>query len=289
MITKKENTTNLRFIRKLQSIGLHFLVLFVVSVVAFPMFWMIMTSFKGPQTLYEYPPTLFPTEWTFGNYRELFAVTNFATYFKNSVIVASGATGFSLIIGSLGAYSLSRFRYRGISTFSKVVLLAYMLPTSLIVIPIYGYVVSVGLADSLSALIISNTAFTLPFTLWLMRSYFNAIPLSLEESAMIDGCSRIQALFRITMPIALPGLISVGVFSFVHAWNEFLFALVFTSSEMNKTLPIGLATWVGQDNISSWGMLLASSVLVTLPVLGVYTIVQKKLVVGLSDGGVKGE
>ena len=164
-----------------------------------------------------------------------------------------------------------------------------MLPEVLIVLPLYIYVVKLGMADTLISLIIANTAFTLPLALWFMRSYFNAIPVSLEESAMIDGCTRLGAMMRVTVPLALPGIISVGVFSFNHAWNEFLFALVFVSSETNKTLPLGLATWIGQDNIYSWGMLLAGAVLVTVPVILFYLLVQRKLVVGLADGGAKGE
>lgn len=164
-----------------------------------------------------------------------------------------------------------------------------MLPEVLIVLPLYIYVVDLGLADTLVSLVIANTAFTLPLTLWFMRSYFNAIPVSLEESAMIDGCTRFQAVRRITVPLALPGIVSVGVFSFNHAWNEFLFALVFISSEQKKTLPLGLATWIGQDNLYSWGMLLASAVLVTIPVALFYLMVQSKLTAGMIDGANKGE
>jgi ABC-type glycerol-3-phosphate transport system permease component len=268
---------------------LYLLVLTAVSVVGFPLLWMVLCSFKPGGELYAVPPTLLPQTWTLQNYRDLFQQTNFITYFANSLIVAGGATLLSLIIGGLGAYSLSRFKFFGISWFSNAALVCYMLPEVLIVLPLYIYVLKLGLADTLLALIIANTAFTLPLALWFMRSYFNAIPVSLEESAMIDGCTRLQAMMRITVPLALPGIISVGVFSFNHAWNEFLFALVFTSSERNKTLPLGLATWIGQDNIYSWGMLLAGAVLVTIPVVLFYLLVQRKLVVGLSDGGTKGE
>jgi ABC-type glycerol-3-phosphate transport system permease component len=164
-----------------------------------------------------------------------------------------------------------------------------MLPEVLIVLPLYIYVVQLGMADTLIALIVANTAFTLPLTLWFMRSYYNAIPAGLEEAAMVDGCTRLGAMWRVTIPLAIPGIVSVGVFSFNSAWNEFLFALVFTSSERNKVLPLGLATWIGQDNIYSWGMLLAGAVLVTIPVVLFYLLVQKKLVVGLAEGGTKGE
>lgn len=268
---------------------LYLLVLTAVSVVGFPLFWMVLCSFKPGGELYAVPPTILPNEWTLQNYRDLFVQTNFLTYFANSLIVAGGATVLSLVIGGLGAYSLSRFKFFGIAAFSNMVLICYMLPEVLIVLPLYIYVVKLGLADTLISLIIANTAFTLPLALWFMRSYFNAIPVSLEESAMIDGCTRLQAMMRITVPLALPGIISVGVFSFNHAWNEFLFALVFTSSERNKTLPLGLATWIGQDNIYSWGMLLAGAVLVTIPVVLFYLLVQRKLVVGLSEGGSKGD
>lgn len=270
-------------------IMIYLLVLTAVSVIGFPLFWMVISSFKPGPELYVSPPTFLPETWTLQNYRDLFVQTNFAIYFMNSLIVAASATVLSLVIGGLGAYSLSRFNFFGISGFARVALLCYMLPEVLIVLPLYIYVIQLGLADTLLALILANTAFTLPLALWFMRSYFNAIPVSLEESAMVDGCTRFGAMWRITVPLAVPGLVSVGVFSFNHAWNEFLFALVFTSSETKKVLPLGLATWIGQDNIYSWGMLLAGAVLITIPVMAFYLLVQRKLVVGLTEGGAKGE
>jgi ABC-type glycerol-3-phosphate transport system permease component len=219
------------------------------SVMGFPLLWMLISSFKPPPELYQSPPSFLPQQWTLANYRDLFIQTEFARYFVNSLIVASGATVFSLIIGGLGAYSVSRFDLFSTRLFSRFSLIAYMLPEVLLVIPLYFFVVKVGLADTLVALIIANTAFTLPLTIWFMRAYFNAIPVSLEESAMIDGCSRIQALWKVVVPLAVPGLVSVGVFAFNSAWNDFLFALVFVSSETKKTLPLGLSTWIGQDYI----------------------------------------
>jgi len=267
---------------------IYMLALTMVTVVGFPLFWMVISSFKLPNEMYLFPPNFLPAEWTLQNYSDLFTQTSFGLYFLNSLIVSVGATSLSLVIGGLGAYSISRFRFFGIAGFSRITMLCYMLPEVLIVIPLYIYVVELGMADTLFALIIGNTAFTLPLTLWYMKSYFNAIPASLEESAMIDGCTRLQAFRKITLPLALPGLIATGMFSFNHAWNEFLFALVFTSSESNKVLSLGLATWIGQDNIYSWGMLMASAVLVAIPVMLFYLLVQRKLVTGLADGGAKG-
>lgn len=268
---------------------LYMTVIAVVTVMGFPLYWMVISSFKPPVELYKIPPGLVPDRWTLENYAQLFQQTNFLTYFWNSVVVAVGATILSLVIGCLGAYSLSRFRFKGLAAFSLATLACYMLPEVLLVIPLYIYVVNLGLANSLLSLIIANTAFTLPLTLWFMRSYFATIPASLEESAMIDGCTRFQAMRRVTLPLVLPGIVSVGVFSFNHAWNEFLFALVFTSSESTKVLSLGLSTWIAADNLYSWGMLLAAAVLVTIPVVIFYAIVQRRLIGGLSEGGVKGE
>ena len=270
-------------------IMLYLLAFTAMSVVGFPLFWMLISSFKTAGELYVSPPTFLPQTWTLDNYVLLFTQTNFPTYFLNSLIVAAGATLLSLIIGGLGAYSLSRFSFFGIQGFARVALICYMLPEVLLVLPLYIYVIELGLADTLLSLVVANTAFTLPLALWFMRSYYNAIPVSLEESAMVDGCTRLGALWRVTAPLAVPGLVSVGVFSFNHAWNEFLFALVFTSSETRKVLPLGLATWIGQDAIYSWGMLLAGAVLITAPVIVFYLLVQKRLTVGLTEGGAKGE
>lgn len=272
--------------RKL-SFGL--LVVLSCTLVGFPLFWMVISSLKSTPEFYLRPPTFLPNEWTLQHYRDLFSQTSFGTYFVNSLIVALGATALSLLVGGVGAYALSRFNYRAIVVFSKLTLLSYMLPEVLIVIPLYVFIVDLGLADTLASLIVSNMAFTLPLTLWYMRAYFNAIPVTLEESAMVDGCTRLQALRRVVLPLALPGLVSTGVFAFNHAWNEFLFALVFTSSERNKVLTLGLATWIGQDAIYSWGMLLAAAVMITIPVLLFYLLVQRQLVVGLTGGSTKGE
>lgn len=270
-------------------IMLYLLVLAAISVVGFPLLWMVLCSFKTSGELYALPSTFLPHQWTLQNYHDLFVQTNFPIYFMNSLIVAGGTTLLSLFVGGLGAYSLARFNFFGIAAFARIALLCYMLPEVLIVLPLYIYVVKFGLADTLVSLIVANTAFTLPLTLWFMRSYYNAISPGLEEAAMVDGCTRFGALRRVTIPLALPGIVSVGVFSFNHAWNEFLFALVFTSSEHNKVLSVGLATWIGQDNIYSWGMLLAGAVLITIPVVLFYLLVQRKLVVGLAEGGTKGD
>ena len=269
-------------------IMLYSAVIVSICVVCFPMLYIFVSSFKPGSELVQVPPTLFPGEWTLDNYRELFRQQDFMTYFKNSVLLAVIATLLSIILGSVGAYALSRFNFRPIQIFGQLSLLSYMLPEVLIVIPLYVYVANFGLADTLTSLVLANICFTLPLTLWFMKSYFAAIPIALEESAMIDGNTRLQAFRKVTLPLALPGLVSVGIFSFNHTWNEFIFALVFISSDGKSVLPLALVRWMGQDTIHDWGAMIAASVIIIIPTLVFFMIIQKKLISGMASGGVKG-
>jgi ABC-type glycerol-3-phosphate transport system permease component len=262
-------------------------VVLIVAIVAFPLFWMIASSFKPRTELYAFPPTFFPAIPTFANYIELLTKTSFSTYFKNSLIVAAGATILSMVIGSLGGYALSRFRYPGFRAFSLLTLLAYMLPSIMLVIPLYVTIGNLGLVDTLESLIITNTTFTLPFALWLMRAYFATIPIELEEAAMIDGATRFQAILKVIIPLGLPGIVSTSIFAFTHSWNEYLYALVFIHSDSLRTLPPGMGTFIQMDSVYQWGVLMAGSVLITIPVLIFYMLVQRNLVSGLTEGGVK--
>jgi ABC-type glycerol-3-phosphate transport system permease component len=274
-------------VRSIGRIYLYVSVGLMIVLVAFPLFWMIGSSFKPKTELYAFPPTFFPTAFTFDNYIELLTKTSFLSYFKNSLIVAGGSTLLSMLIGSFGGYALSRFRFRGFSIFARVTLLAYMLPSIMLVIPLYVLMGDLGLVDTLQGLIITNTTFTLPFTLWLLRSYFSTIPVELEEAAMIDGCTRFQALWKLILPLALPGIIATSIFAFTSSWNEFLYSLVFIHSDSLRTLPPGMATFIKTDTVYQWGVLMAAAVLITVPVLVFYMIIQRNLVVGLTEGGVK--
>lgn len=263
------------------------LVLTAVCVIGFPLFWMIVSSFKSAGELYAIPPAMVPQTISLANFETLFLQTRFADYFVNSLIVAGGTTIASLTIGGIAGYTLSRFGFFGLAAFSIASLFCYMLPEALVVIPLYVFAVKFGLADTLIGLIIANTAFTLPLVIWFMRSYFLTVPVSFEESAMIDGCSRWKAFRKVTLPLAWPGFVSVGMLCFNNAWNEYLLSLVLISSDRNKTLPLGLATWIGQDSLYSWGMLLAGAVLLTLFSVLVYLVAQRSLTSGLTHGGTK--
>jgi ABC-type glycerol-3-phosphate transport system permease component len=261
----------------------------IVFVVAFPLFWMISTSFKSKTEIYVSPPTLLPTMWTLQNYIDLFWITKFGTYYRNSIIVASSATLLSISVGSLAAYSLSRFRFLGFALYLRLILFTYMMPSIFLMIPLYILAVQVGLQDTLLGLIIANSTSALPFTIWLLRSYFRTIPIELEEAAMIDGCGRFTAFSKVVLPLALPGIIATSLFAFTAAWNEFLYALVFINTDDRRTLPVGLLSWVGKGDsqMDVWSMLLAAAVLTTAPVLVFYGLVQRHLVVDLSAGGTK--
>ena len=261
----------------------------VVFIVAFPLFWMVSNSFKPKTEIYVQPPTLLPMVWTLQNYLDLFALTKFGYYYRNSIIVATCATLLSISVGSLAAYALTRFRLLGFSLYLRVILFTYMLPSVLLMIPLYILAVDVGLQDTLLALIIANSTGALPFTIWLLRSYFATIPVELEEAAMIDGCGRLQAFTRVVLPIAIPGIIATSLFAFTSAWNEFLYALVFINTDELRTLPVGINSWIGgaDGQMDVWSMLLAGAVLTTAPVLVFYGLIQRHLVVDLSAGGTK--
>jgi ABC-type glycerol-3-phosphate transport system permease component len=268
---------------------MYLLMALIVFVVAFPLFWMISTSFKPKTEIYVTPPTLLPMVWTFQNYVDLFWITKFGYYYRNSIIVASGATLIAISAGSLAAYSLSRFKFLGFSLFLRMILFTYMLPSVMLMIPLYILAVDVGLQDTLIGLIIANSTSALPFTIWLLRSYFATIPIELEEAAMIDGSGRFGAFYRVVLPLALPGIIATSLFAFTAAWNEFLYALVFINTDELRTLPVGLNSWIGggDSQMDVWSMLLAAAVLTTAPVLVFYGLVQRHLVVDLSAGGTK--
>jgi multiple sugar transport system permease protein len=284
-----DDNARARVARVLGRAFLYLLMALIVFVVAFPLFWMISTSFKPKTEIYVTPPTLLPMTWTLQNYVDLFWITKFGYYYRNSIIVAVCATLLAITVGSLAAYSLSRFKFLGFALYLRIILFTYMLPSVLLMIPLYVLAVDVGLQDTLLGLIIANSTSALPFTIWLLRSYFATIPVELEEAAMIDGSGRFGAFRRVVLPLALPGIIATGLFAFTAAWNEFLYALVFINTDDLRTLPVGLNSWIGggDSQMDVWSMLLAAAVLTTAPVLVFYGLVQRHLVVDLSAGGTK--
>src|SRR5690625_3655936 len=214
----------------------------VAFVSSFPLIWMISSALKPYEESFSIPPTLLPKAPTFGNFVELFQVTNFGKYFINSTFIAVGATIIAVILSAMSGYALSRSDSWLSKWFGRFVLFTYIFPPILMLIPLYMLVTKLGLMDSRVGLMLIYITFTLPFTIWLIRAFFDAIPLSLEEAAIVDGASSFQVYWKIVLPMVRPGIISTAIFAFIEAWNEYLYAVVFISSDSKKNLAAGISS-----------------------------------------------
>ncbi|OSQ36434.1 carbohydrate ABC transporter permease [Thalassospira mesophila] len=252
-----------------------------------PVYWVVVTSLKTSSEIYALPPTLFPHHLTFENYRVALFESDFLRFVLNSALVALGVTVVSAIIGALAAYPVARMRFKGRMTSARLIVMAYLLPPSLLFIPLFLVLQHLGLVDTKTGLILAYLTFTVPFCTWMLIGYFGTIPAELDEAARIDGASRLQTLSKVILPIATPGITVVGLFAFTHAWNEFLYALVYVYSKDSKTFTAGLSGLVMGDTFI-WGQLMASSVIAIVPILIIYIAAQKYIVEGLAAGSVKG-
>jgi ABC-type glycerol-3-phosphate transport system permease component len=255
--------------------------------VGFPLFWMLMSSGKVGTDIVRIPPVWVPFLPTLEHYEELFAVTKFGRWFLNSLLVCSMSTITAVTLGVLGAYALSRLKVRGKEILGRSVLLAYMFPGVLLVIPLVLVFTRVGLMNTQVGLALAYLTFALPFVMWVMRDFLASVPIDLEEAAMIDGASRLEALRDVVLPQAFPGIIATGIFAFLFAWNEYLFAAVLVRSHDLMTLPPAMANFASAMD-TRWGLIMAASTLATLPMALAFAFVQKYLVTGMGAGGVKG-
>jgi ABC-type glycerol-3-phosphate transport system permease component len=254
---------------------------------AFPFFWMISTSFKPLQEIFVSPPYFLPKDFTLANFDRLFEQTRFLTYFKNSVFVSACTVLLTITIGSAGAYSLTRFKFYGREKIASLILFTYMFAPIMIVIPFYVLIKKLGLANTHVALIMAYTAFCLPFSLWLLRAFFQSIPIALEQAALIDGAKRIQAVIYVILPLAFPGIIATSIFTFILAWNDYIFVRILITSDELKTLSVGIAD-LYNATVIDWGMIMAGSMLITVPVLVFFVFVQRYLIAGWGAGAMKG-
>ena len=257
------------------------------TVALFPVFWMASSSLKPGPELFARDMTLLPVDWTLENYRNVWNNTNFPRYFWNSFQVAALSTVLSVVISMYAAYALARIQFAGRYAFGLLMLITQMFPHILLVLPLFLIIQRIGLLNTHAALIIAYTAFSLPFTIWLLRGFFESIPEELEEAAAIDGASQIMTFHRIILPLAGPGLAAVTMFGFIRGWNEFLFALVFLQSRELFTLPIGLANFQ-EEYTFRWDLIMAGAGIITLPVLFLFLLMQRFIVQGLLGGAVKG-
>jgi multiple sugar transport system permease protein len=256
-------------------------------IVLLPLYWMFKSSVSVNAQMYGSNVVLIPTEFTFEHYQVGWNKWNFGLGLRNSIIVASFTTFFAVLMSCLGAYSLVRLRYPGRAALARSVLFVYLIPGSLVFIPLYILMNQLRLVNTHLALILSYLTFAIPFCTWMLIGYFKGIPNDLEDAAMIDGCTRLQSLWKVLIPLAAPGIVAAAIFSFSLSWNEFLYALIFVTTPSNKTLPPLISNLIRGD-IYLWGPMMAGSVMAAVPVVALYILAQRFVVQGLGAGAVKG-
>ncbi len=267
-------------------LGTELPVLAFVAFAILPWFWMVLSSFRPVRDLTQSPIQLWPHTLTLINHIELLHRTSFAYNLRDSLIVAVGAVSLGLTLALPGAYAFSRFRFRGRQTLRTQFLAINMFPVVMIILPLFVVMRQLGLLDTYAVLITGHATFTLPFAVWMLTSYFEGIPVELDQAAMIDGATRLQALRHVVFPLAVPGVIAVGLYLFITSWNEYLFALMFTGRNV-RTVTVALQLFIGENQIQ-WGLLMAGGTLVSLPATILFLFAQRRLVSGLTGGAVKG-
>ncbi len=269
-----------------QKIFYYAMLVLLAIVILFPIYWMITISLKLPRDIYR-SPSLLPRGATLQNYVELLSNQGFLVNIRNSLVVASSATIISVFISCLAAYSLVRVRYRLRGWVGKLILFTYLTPSALLFIPLAVIIARLNLGNRLEGLVFVYLTFSAPLSTWLLMGFFRSIPIDLEEQAMVDGATRWQALTRILLPLATPGLIAVSVLTFTNAWNELLLALIFITSPSKQTVPVALQYLITGD-VFRWGLIMAGSVTAAVPVMILYYLAQRFVVQGLAAGAVKG-
>lgn len=258
----------------------------VAAVILFPIYYMIIISLKIPRDIYR-KPSLLPINATLKNYADLITRQDFLVNIGNSLLVAGLTTLFCLVVSTLAAYSLVRLKYRYRDWIGRLILFSYLTPSALLFIPLSVIIAQLKLGNTLHGLVFVYLTFAAPLSTWMLMGFFRGIPADLEEQAMVDGATRVQAIWHILLPLAAPGLIAVSVFTFTGAWNELLLALIFITSPDLQTVPVALQYLITGD-VFRWGLIMAGSVLAALPVMVLYYLAQRFVVQGLAAGAVKG-
>jgi multiple sugar transport system permease protein len=256
----------------------------------FPFYFMLVTSVKSNAELYNLKAIPFWVQHGViaDHYTFLFMRTEFLVWMKNSLVISVVATFVSLVISILAGYSLARLRFRGVAVFGTAVFITYLVPPTLLFLPLSQVVVRLGLGDSIWALILTYPTFLVPFSTWLLMGYFRTVPREVEECALVDGATRMQTLIRIVLPMAVPGIVCAALFGFTLCWNEFIYALTFVSQSANKTAVVGVTADLIRGDIYYWGSLMAGAILASVPIVVVYVVFLDYYVSGLTAGAVKG-
>ncbi len=259
----------------------------IVMVMMSPIFWMIRISLTPDSDLFLMPPKVFSGDLNLEGYKGLFTRIRIARFYINSIIVAFGTVATCIICGTLTGYSFSRFEYKGRKLLMIITLSAQMFPWAMLIISLYILFIRTRLLDSYLGLILAHTTFALPLTIWIIKSYFDTIPREMEESAYIDGCSRLRTLWKIVLPLTTPGILAAGIYAFIFSWNDFLFGLTLTTQEKMRILAPGIAmTFLGEWDYR-WVDMMSASIAVTIPVVIMFLFLQKYFIEGLTAGALK--
>lgn len=278
----------LHAISKFTGIFIGYAVLAIAMIVAiFPAIWMFMSSIKSPNEIFSLPPTFIANEPTFNNYKRVIFETEIPRAFLNSIFISSITAICVILIAVFAAYAFARFNMKGSKTLLTCLLFGQMMPAVVLLIPLFKIYARLKMIDTYQVNILTNIAINLPMAVLTMSAFFRSIPKELDEAAMIDGCSRIRAIFKVLMPISTPGLITIGIFTFLNTWEEFLFAFNFANKVEYKTLAVAIKDFKGQF-IIDWGGMMSSAVVISLPVLIVFLLCNKYFIKGITSGSVKG-
>lgn len=258
----------------------------LVLLLSVPFFWVITASFKPVHDIFAIPPKLLPWPPTLENYLQALERTPFPRYFFNSVVVATSTTLLNLLLACPAAYAFARFTFPGRRVLLLATLVTQLFPAAMLLIPLYRLWATLDLFDTYQALIATYLAFSLPLSIWLLTAFFRTIPPELEDAARIDGCSRLGSFWWVVLPLSRPGLAASAVYIYIGLWQEFLFAISFTTSREMRTLPVALFSFIGEYG-TAWNHILAAAVMMTIPVVVLFALVQRQFVQGLTAGGVK--
>jgi ABC-type glycerol-3-phosphate transport system permease component len=261
--------------------------LLVLAATLFPFYWMLNTSLKPQSEVFQSPPAFVPAHWTLAGYLQIWASRLIGRFFLNSAIVSVGSTLLAMALSALAAYGFSRFRMRWERPLILTLLFTQMLPGTLLIIPYFQLMARLHLINTYLSLILAYVSFALPFSTWMLIGFFRSIPLELDEAAMVDGCGRIGAFWRVILPLSVPGLVAVAIFTFLLSWNAYVFALVLTTDPKMFPLSVGIANMLGEYQVI-WNEMMAAAVLATLPVFVLYGFLERYLVQGITAGALKG-
>lgn len=267
--------------------ALYFILIILLAGILLPFYWMIKTSLESNISLFKFPPSFFTPKPNWSSYVDIFIERPLLQWFQNSLKVSLIVTFFSMIVSGFSAYSLSRFPTRLNKTVGFIILTTQMFPGTFLLLPIYMIFRSLGLVDTHTGITVAYITFTLPVCIWMLKGYFDSVPVEIEESAIIDGCSRMGILFRMTLPLSLAGIAATSIYAFIQAWDEFMFVFLLISSDSKWLLSNGLFSLIG-EYLTPWNWLMAIGTVYTLPAVVLFLFLQRYLVSGVTSGAVKG-